>query len=415
MKKKLAIVAATLGLAFALTARAELVIRITEGVKDGIPVMIVPFQGSDLASVIEADLMRSGRFTLIDPARAGQALAPGLPYDVPKLRSSGAEYVIVGKQTGTLEFEILNAATGQRVSGFRIPQHPNRRRMAHKAADLVFERLTGTRGAFDTRIAYVAANGAPRHQTYQLIVADSDGFNPRTVMTSNQPILSPSWSPDGRRLAYVSFETDRSAIYIQDLATGEKRSVSNRTGTNGAPSWSPDGQSLAVSLSENGNPDIFVMDASGNNLRQITHSDAIDTEPTWANSSTIVYTSDQSGKPQLYRTSAAGGDGTRMTFEGSYNSAPSIVGNQVAMVRQVDGDFRIALMSASSRKSSIISNGRFDEAPTIAPNGSMVLYATKREGRSMLAVSSANGKAQQTLSADNGGDVREPAWSNYLD
>lgn len=414
MKKKFAVFAAVVGLTLALSVRAELVIRITEGVKDGIPVMIVPFQGSDLASIIEADLMRSGRFTLIDPAKAGQALAPGMPYDIPKLRASGAEYVVVGKQTGSLEFEVLNAATGQRVSGFRIPQHPNRRRMAHKAADLVFERLTGTRGAFDTRIAYVAANGPPRQQTYQLIVADSDGFNPRTIMTSNQPILSPSWSPDGRKLAYVSFETDRSAIYIQDLASGEKRSISNRQGTNGAPSWSPDGQSLAVSLSESGNPDIFVMDASGNNLRQITHSDAIDTEPTWANNSTIVYTSDQSGNPQLYRTSAAGGDGTRMTFEGNYNSAPNIVGNQVAMVRQVDGDFRIALMNASSRKSSIVSNGRFDEAPTLAPNGSMVLYATKREGRSMLAVSSANGKAQQTLSATQG-DVREPAWSNYLD
>ena len=398
----------------ALPARAELVIRITDGVNDGIPVMIVPFQGGQLASIVEADLARSGLFTLISPARAGQPLALGQPFQQNLLRNSGAEYVVVGSQTNNLEFEIINASTGQRTAGFRIPAHPNQRRMAHKAADLIFERLTGNKGAFDTRIAYVSAMGPAKNQTYQLIVSDADGFNPRTIMTSNKPVMSPSWSPDGRQLAYVSFESGRSAVYVQDLASGSKRAVSTRSGMNAAPAWSPDGRSLAVSLSERGNADIYVMSSSGGGVSQITRSRGIDTEPSWANNNTIIYTSDQGGKPQLYRTSVAGGDGSRLTFQGSYNSAPSVVGNSVAMVRQIGGSFRIAVMNASTQKSVIVSQGQLDESPSLAPNGSMVLYATEAGGRGVLAVASANGKAKQILSSQ-AGDVRDPAWSPFLD
>ncbi len=402
----------TLGLVCSLPARAELVIRITDGVKDGIPVMIVPFQGTDLGEVIEADLSRSGRITPVSAARAGQPFAVGQPVQQALLRGTGAEYIIVGRAAGGLEFEIINANTGER-SGFNIPPHSNQRRMGHKAADLIFERLTGTKGAFDTRIAYVAANGPAKGQTYQLIVADSDGFNPQTVVTSNKPVMSPTWSPDASQLAYVSFESDRSAIYVQDLSTGSKRAISTREGMNGAPSWSPDGRLLAVSLSERGNADIYVMDLGGGSVRQITTSRAIDTEPAWANNNTLVYTSDQGGKPQLYRTSVAGGDGARMTFEGSYNSAPSVVGNTVAMVREVGSAFRIAVMNASSRSSVTVSRGSFDESPSLAPNGTMVLYATDTGGRGVLAVASANGKARQILAAQ-AGDVRDPAWSPYL-
>lgn len=399
---------------FPWSAKAELVIRITDGVRDGIPIIIVPFQGSQLASIVEANLTRSGRFTLVPPERAGQALAIGQSFDQDKLRASGAHYAIIGRQgIIDLEFEILNAITGERAAGFRIPDHPNERRMAHKAADLIFERLTGIKGAFDTRIAYISVTGPALGQTFQLVVADADGHNPRTVLTSRQPIMSPAWSPDGRSLAYVSFETGNSAIYIQDLNSGNKRVVSAREGINGAPAWSPDGQSLAVSLSEGGSPDIYVISVNSGQLRQITNSSYLNTEPTWANNNTIVYTSGRSGGPQLYRTTLSGGDGTLLTTEGNYNSAASVVGNSVAMVRRVGSGFRIAIMNASSRQSVIVSNGNFDESPSLAPNAMMVIYGMQQGGRASLAVSSVDGKARQVLSSQSG-DVRDPAWSPYL-
>ncbi|HPE58776.1 MAG: Tol-Pal system beta propeller repeat protein TolB [Thiothrix sp.] len=399
-------------LLLSLTVRAELVIRITDGVKDGVPVIIAPFEGGDLASIVEADLARSGRFTLIDSLRAGPLqMGQVIPREI--LRDTGAEYIVTGREAGGLEFEIITVATGQRAASFRIPPHPSPRRMAHKAADLIFERLTGIKGAFDTRIAYIASFGPPQGQTYQLVVADADGFNPRTVLSSGKPIMSPSWSPDGRQLAYVSFETGQSAIYIQDLVSGSKRVLTQEPGMNGAPAWSPDGSRIALSLSEGGNADIYVINTSGTGLRQITNSRAIETEPAWANANTIVYTSDQGGSPQLYRTSVAGGNGNRMTFSGRYNSAPSIVGNTVAMVSGDGNRFHIALMNASSRQVNAISRGGVDESPVLAPNGAMVLYATRTGGREILVVASANGKARQTLTAPVG-DVRDPAWSPYL-
>lgn len=402
------------GLLFTTTARAELVIRITEGTNDGIPVMVVPFQGGALANVIEANLQRTGRVTLIDPAKAGQALAFGLPFDAARLRASGAEYVVVGRQAGALEFELINASTGQRVEGFRVPPISNQRRMAHKAADLIFERITGIKGAFDTQVAYVSASGPARAQTFQLIIADADGFNPRTIFTSQKPIMSPAWSPDGRQLAYVSYETGRSVIYIQDLMTGARRAVADHPGMNAAPAWSPNGRYLAMSLSTEGNADIYVLDLQSGGIRQITTSSAIDTEPDWANNSTLIYTSDKSGSPQLYRTSLAGGDGQRFTQSGAYNSAPSVAGNQVAMVRDAGRGYRIVVMNASSKASVSVSEGGSDESPSMAPNGTMVVYATKVGGRDVLAVASSNGKARQIL-ATQVEDVRDPAWSSYLD
>lgn len=395
------------GLWSASVAQAEeLHIRIdSDASADGTRLAIAPF--GPLSKVMEADLQRSGRFALVEPASAGD-------FSPDALRAAGVEYAVVGSQNGGLDFQIINASNGQAVGSFRIPSHPNQRRMAHKAADLVFEKLTGVKGAFDTRIAYVSASGPARNQTYQLIVSDADGFNPRTVVSSRKPVMSPSWSPTANQLAYVSYETGRPVVYVQDLSTGSKRAVSDPNKSTISPSWSPDGRSIAMSVSNRGDYDIYVADANGGGLRQVTQSRGIDTEPQWANNSTLVFTSDRGGQPQLYQTSVSGGGENRLSFNGGYNAGASIAGNTVAMVRQSGGRSSITLMNAASREERTVSRGNQDDSPAIAPNGMMVLYATDAEGRGSLAVASDNGKAHQILYSQ-AGDVRDPAWSPYLD
>ena len=388
-------------------AAEDLHIRIdSDASADGTRLLVAPF--GPLAKIIEADLQRSGRFALVDPSTTGGNLSPEA------LKASGAEYAVVGSQSGSLDFQLINVNTGQAVGSFRIPAHPNQRRMAHKAADMVFEKLTGVRGAFDTRIAYVATSGPARSQTYQLIVSDADGFNPRTIVSSSKPVMSPSWSPDGHQLAYVSYETNRPMIYVQDLSSGGKRAVSDPNKSSISPSWSPDGRSLAFSVADHGNYNVYVMDANGGGARQITNTRGINVEPQWASNSTLVFTSDRGGQPQLYQTAASGGGESRMSFNGSYNAGASIAGNSVAMVRQSGGQSNITLMNAASKEERVISRGSQDDSPAIAPNGTMVLYATDSGGRGSLAVASDNGKAHQILYSQ-AGDVRDPAWSPYLD
>ncbi len=390
----------------AMTQAEELHIQIdSDASADGTRIVVAPF--GPLAKVIEADLQRSGRFALIDPARAGD-MSPGA------LRAAGAQYAVVGNMSGSLDFQLIDVGSGQPVGSFHIPPHPNQRRMAHKAADLVFQKITGVRGAFDTRIAYVSASGPARGQTFQLIVSDADGFNPRTIASSRQPLMSPSWSPDGRQLAYVSYETGRPTVYVQDLASGGKRAISDPNRSSTAPSWSPDGRSLAFSVTNRGDYDIYVAGANGGGIRQITNSPGIDTEPRWADNNTIVFTSDRGGSPQLYQTSANGGNGSRISFNGGYNAGASIAGNTVAMVRQTGGQSKIAIMNAASHEDRIISRGTQDDSPALAPNGTMVLYATDAGAHGSLAVTSDNGKAHQILYSQ-AGDVRDPAWSPYLD
>lgn len=407
-KKLLATTVLSLCALFSQVAPAEeLHIRIdSDASADGTRIVVAPFGA--LAKVIEADLQRSGRFALIDPSRAGD-LSPDA------LRAAGAQYAVVGTQSGGLDFQLIDVSNGQAVGSYRIPANPNQRRMAHKAADLVFEKITGVKGAFDTRIAYVSAAGPARGQTFQLIVSDADGYNPRTIASSSKPLMSPSWSPTGGQLAYVSYETGRPVVYVQDLASGGKRAVSDPNQSTISPSWSPDGQSLAVSVANRGDYDIYVVGANGGGMRQITNSRGIDTEPQWADNSTIVFTSDRGGQPQLYRTSASGGGDSRMSFSGGYNAGASIAGNNVAMVRQSGGTTNITVMNAASHEERTISRGSQDDSPAIAPNGTMVLYATDAGGaHGALAVASDNGKAHQILSSQ-AGDVRDPAWSPYLD
>lgn len=399
-----------------LGARAELVIRITESISDGIPIMIVPFPGSRASAIIADDLKRSGTFTIVNPSRAGQPLQLGQPFQPVLLKNSGAHYAVVGRRGNGLEFEIIDAATGQRIAFYNVPPGVNPRRMAHQAADLIYERLTGIRGAFDTRIAYISAAGPAGNQTYYLMTADIDGFNEQVLLTSRKPIMSPAWSPDGRRLAYVSFESGRSAIYVMDLSTRNAYPIANEGGMNGAPAWSPDGSKIAMSLSQNGNADIYVLSTRGGAPRRITTSPAIDTEPAWINDNSLMYTSNQGGRPQLYRTSVAGGNGSRYTYGGE-NSAASVLGNKVAMVRTNGNTSRIVIQNAAGGGTTVISDGkgRDDESPTLAPNGQMIIYSTKKGGRDVMVISNSKGTAHQTLSAP-APDVstRDAAWSPYL-
>jgi len=317
-----------------------------------------------------------------------------------------------------VEYELFDVAKQERLLGLAMTARANAMRdVAHQMADAIYEKILGIPGAFWTRIAYVTASGAGKGARYALMIADSDGFNPQTVVRSSEPLLSPSWSPDGRRLAYVSYEGGNSAVFIQDITTGARQKVSGFRGINGSPSFSPDGGRLALTLSRSGNPEIYVMDIASRQLRQLTNQSSIDTEPVWSpDGATLYFTSDRGGRPQIYQVPASGGSASRVTFEGSYNASPKISydGKKIAVAQGSGNTYRIALMDRSlgSPRWSTLSPGSLDESPSFAPNASMVLYAAREGGRGVLYAVSADGRVRQRLVLADG-DVREPAWSPY--
>ena len=418
-------------LAVSGAAHAELVIDV-QGIAKPTPVAIVPFgwEGDapemplEVAEVIKNDLLRSGRFEPIGEDKMLQRPTDGADVDFQDWSFVGVEAVVVGKvvQTGanayTLQFQLFDVFGRRQLLGYRMPaSRGTMRGAAHRAADMIYKTLTGIEGVFGTKVAYVTAKQQGEGRLYSLIVSDQDGFNEHTIMESKDPIMSPAWSPDSRQLAYVSFEGNKSSIFVQTLRTGNRFNVSSKPGINGAPSFSPDGRKLVVTLGGvDGNLDIFVLDINSRRTTRMTTHRAIDTEGTWSPDGRHIYfTSDRSGGPQVYRVNANGGSPERVTFEGSYNARPRLSpdGERMAMVHNDRGNFRIAVMNLERKDLLVLSTGRQDESPSFAPNSDSLIYATRQGRNGVLETVSADGLIRQKMASRAGGDVREPVWSPF--
>jgi TolB protein len=412
-------------------ADAQLTVQILRGMAESVPIAVVPLGWDvpdavpyDVAATVQADLERSGRFRALPRGQMLELPHDAAGVDVADWRMLKVDYVVVGALSplpdGRIElrYELVQIATGERLLGATLPSDRTALKLAsHRVSDAIYERILGVRGAFSTRIAYVAVDGPPTARGYRLVVADADGANERVAFESPQPILSPAWSPDSRSLAYVSFHTGLPAVYIQTLRTGERTRVSAYSGINGAPSFSPDGSQLALALSRrDGNVDVYVLTLASNELRRLTDDPAIDTEPAWSpDGRSIYFTSDRAGAPQVYRLGVAVGERPqRITFEGDYNARPRVSpdGRELSVVTLDRGAYRIALVDPQRGARRVLTNGRLDESPSWAPNGADIIYATRDGGRGVLAIVAADGRVQQRLAA-SAGEVREPAWSPF--
>lgn len=416
-----------MGLSFVKLSYGEIVIDVTASDQAAIPIAVVPFgwnqPGSqppqDIAAIIHANLQRSGFFNPMPPNQM-----PAQPHsmdsvDFAQWGQTKMEHLVVGQiaAVGTqyeVQFQLLDVYQKNQTVGLKfMVAEKDLRRTAHRISDIIYEKLTGHKGAFDTRVAYVTLVRTGKKPAYELQIADADGQNPKTILKSPQPLMSPSWSANGENLAYVSFEQGQSAIYIQHLTTGQRQKVSSFKGINGAPSWSPNGKKMAITLSKDGSPDIYIIDIATGTQQRITSDRAIDTEPVWTkDGASIIFTSDRGGKPQLYQVSVNGGQAKRLTFTGDYNARPVLSpdGRLVAMVHGEGGAYRIATLELASGNFQVLTDGQLDESPSFAPNGQMILYATQERGRGVLAAVSIDGRVKQRLSVLQG-NVQEPAWS----
>jgi len=414
-------------------ASAVLKIEITEGVSGARPIAVVPFgwtgsgeRPEDIAGIISNDLARSGQFAPMERRDMVSRPTAGDQISFGSWRTLDVDHVVVGRISPrsaggyAVRFQLFDVNRQRQVAGYSFEARKGALRgLAHEISDVVYKQITGERGAFNTRIAFVSAEGSGDAKHYQLQVSDYDGYNARPILKSRQPIMSPAWSPDGERIAYVSFERGSPAVYVQQVRSGERRQISRRTGINGAPAWSPDGSKLAMALSYEGNLELYIMDLGRDKLRRLTRSGGIDTSPAWTpDGERIVFTSDRSGGPQLYTVPVDGSSAPRrLTFEGNYNAGPDVSpdGERIAFVhRNENNQYRIAVVDLESDLMRIVTDGRLDESPTFAPNGRMILYATEHNGRGVLGAVSADGRARVRLSQAQG-DIREPAWGPFRD
>jgi TolB protein len=407
-----------------LPARADLELELTQGVDSAIPIALVPFSGdaqanANLVAVIGSDLQNSGRFRLVDASSA--ANMSNIDYDFWKAQKannvvSGAITQQGGKYSVTLRLYDVYGRSVIINEEYKVA-NTELRRLAHHISDLIYEKLIGVRGVFSTKIAYVLVQHPNKKSSrYSLMVADADGYGPHALLVSSAPIMSPSWSPDGKKISYVSFEGNRAAIYLQEMATGKRQVISKFPGINGAPAWSPDGSKLALVLTKTGDPKIYILDLSSNQLQQVTSGASLDTEPSWSpDGKSLVFTSNRGGSPQIYKLDIASADIQRVTYQGSYNAKASFSadGQSIALLHQEDSLFTIAVQNLASGRVTPLTRSGFDESPSMAPNGSMIVYGTQVNDHAVLAEVSTDAKVKLTLPAAEG-DVQSPAWSPFL-
>lgn len=405
-------------------ARADMTIEIVGGGAARQTVAIAPFKDETallrdaVTPVVRNDLSLTGVFRVLDASTVADVPFTPAAIHYPLWKAAGAQALAVGTVGRaadgkvTIGFSLMDVAQHKSLTGGRFTVAPEQaRQVAHTIADMIYRALTGQPGIFNTRIVYVLKQG----RSYQLQVADMDGSRAQTILRSREPIMSPSWSPDGRHLAYVSFESQKPVVWVQDLATGRRFAVANFKGSNSAPAWSPDGSQLAVVLTTSGNSQIYLVGANGGAPRRMTRSEAIDTEPSWSpDGSKIVFVSDRSGGPQIYSMPAGGGEPTRLTWQGSYNVSPRISpdGRSLTYIQKGGGAFRVMIQDLASGDVRVLSNGSYNERPSFAPNGSMVLFASDQGGRSVLYASSLDGSSKVRLGVVNG-EVQDPAWGPF--
>jgi TolB protein len=422
--RKLATVLAAF-LLIANPARAQLTIEIIGGGANQIPVAVLPFVGEtalpqSITEIIEQDLTRSGRFRTLFVGGISPLPSEMAQVNFADWKSRLADALVIGQAhrlpDGRFEvrFRLLDVLKQTQIGGIAYTLSAAQVRLtAHKIADFIYEKLTGERGVFSTRIAYVVRQGA----RFELRVADADGQNAQSILISQEPIMSPVWSPDGTRMAYVSFQNKKPILFVQNLSASKQPApVANYRGSNSAPAWSPDGKTLAAVLTRDGNSQIYLMNADGSNLRRLTTSGAIDTEPFFTpDGQSIYFTSDRGGSPQIYRMAASGGEPVRVTFDGDYNVSPRVSpdGKTLAFISRISGRFQLMVMDLENRQIQALTDGQRDESPTFAPNGRIILYASDIDNRGVLAAVSSDGRFKQRLGIQ-AADIREPSWGPFM-
>ena len=435
MRKVVTLLLFLLTITVPYSASAILSMELTRGVAGAVPIAVVPFAGSNglsqnVSGIVANDLQNSGRFKVYGQSALGQFPSRANDVSADYFRHLGTDNVVIGQiepagdNRYQVSVQLLDIFRGKGVAGivlnkkYTIPAS-ELRAVAHHISDLIYQQITGVRGIFSTKLAYVVVQHIGEGQGhYTLELSDQDGYNPRPLLSSSEPIMSPAWSPNGKQLAYVSFENKYASIYLQDVTTGTRRLLSKFPGINGAPAWSPDGRKLALVLSKSGSPNIYILDIESHNLRQITHDFYINTEPAWSpDGRFLLFTSNRGGaNPQIYQVNVNADSVSRISYDGDYNARASFThdGKHIAMIHRVSGIYNIAILNLDTGTTRVLNGSAGDSAsPSVAPNGSMILYDTVYGGRNVLGMVSSDGNVQLVLPARNG-DAQDPSWSPFL-